>query len=82
MLSEELNKVERICNNTEEFLMGISRFNNPSQISMINAIIRKSKGICCGTSLNGVGKKLSLVISMPEEDVDYIVHTLTKQKML
>lgn len=43
-LYEQENKyVNSICENIEEFLKGISRRKNPSQIAIVNEIIKKSK---------------------------------------
>lgn len=42
ILKEEQDKVERICAEVEKFIKGISRRKNPSQIAIVNEVIKKS----------------------------------------
>lgn len=43
ILEEEKGYVDSICNQVEQFLKGISRRKNPSQIAIVSEIIKKSK---------------------------------------
>lgn len=43
ILEEEKERVDYICNEVEEFLKGISRRKNPSQIAIVNEFIKKSE---------------------------------------
>lgn len=45
-------------------------------------IANRTKGICSGTSLNGVGKRISLINEMADEDVKEVVEELVKQKLI
>lgn len=42
ILQEEQDRVDRICAEVEEFIKGISRRKNPSQIAIVNEVIKKS----------------------------------------
>ena len=63
IFAEKLSKHEIIVNNIESFLNSINRLNNPSQITIVNELARKSKE-----------KKLiiSTEISNEERVLDYI----------
>ena len=41
-------------------------------------IANKEKGFVCGTSLNGVGRRISSILYLDEDDVKYIVEELKK----
>lgn len=43
ILSEEKEYIDRICDQLEGFLKGVSRRKNPSQIAIVNEIIKKSR---------------------------------------
>lgn len=43
ILEEEKNYIDEICNQIEKFLKGVSRRKNPSQIAVVNEIIKKSE---------------------------------------
>lgn len=43
ILSEEKEYIDRICDQLEGFLKGVSRRKNPSQIAIVSEIIKKSK---------------------------------------
>ena len=40
---EERNYIDQICEQVEKFLRGLSRRKNPSQIAVVNEVIKKSK---------------------------------------
>ena len=40
---EERNYIDQICEQVEKFLSGLSRRKNPSQIAVVNEVIKKSK---------------------------------------
>ena len=40
---EEKNYIDQICEQVEKFLRGLSRRKNPSQIAVVNEVIKKSK---------------------------------------
>lgn len=43
MRDEERNYIDQICEQVEKFLRGLSRRKNPSQIAVVNEVIKKSK---------------------------------------
>ncbi len=43
ILEEQKNYIDEICNQIEKILMGVSRRKNPSQIAVVNEIIKKSE---------------------------------------
>lgn len=43
IINEEQEYIKQICNQVEEFLIGVSRRKNPSQIAIVNEVIKKSK---------------------------------------
>lgn len=42
-MEEERNYIDQICEQVEKFLRGLSRRKNPSQIAVVNEVIKKSK---------------------------------------
>lgn len=45
-------------------------------------IADRKKGLCCGTSFNGVGKKISCINLLPDDDVTDIVQNLTSNGLI
>ena len=43
IIEEEQGYIEQICNQVENFFIGITRRKNPSQIAIVNEVIRKAK---------------------------------------
>jgi hypothetical protein len=45
-------------------------------------IANRNKGFCTGTSLNGVGKKISLINEIADEDVKDIIAELESRDLI
>ena len=45
-------------------------------------IADRKKGICCGTSFNGVGKKISSINQLPDDDVKDILQELANSRLI
>lgn len=45
-------------------------------------IVKRTKGICTGTSLNGIGKRISIINEIPDEDIKDLVKELYDQNLI
>lgn len=93
MLAQILNKADckRVTvvtdkKNLNEHLLEKVRLSTKSKIDLVYSsdfhdrfwIANKEKGFVCGTSLNGVGRRISSILYLDEDDVKYIVKEVKK----
>ena len=93
MLAQILNKADckRVTvvtdkKNLNGHLLEKVRLSTKSKIDLVYSsdfhdrfwIANKEKGFVCGTSLNGVGRRISSILYLDEDDVKYIVEELKK----
>lgn len=93
MLAQILNKADckRVTvvtdkKNLDEHLLEKVRQSTKSKIDLVYSsdfhdrfwIVNEEKGFVCGTSLNGVGGRISSILYLDEDDVKYIVEEVKK----
>lgn len=45
-------------------------------------IANREAGFCCGTSLNGIGNKISLILMLSRDDIECVIEELNKQALI
>ena len=81
IIEEEQGYIEQICNQVENFFIGITRRKNPSQIAIVNEVIKKAKSDSKVKNevIDVLNEREKKVLDIIEQHKDITVKELSEQ---